>query len=110
MTKPEVRELSRGSGCHLEQAPAGCLSSRFPYGTEITRERLPVDGFEDGLRALGFRQLRVRFHDAVARLELPAESMPRALEPEVREAIVALGRARVSRSWRSIWPASPPAP
>lgn len=94
LDKADVRELSRALGLPTWDKPQlACLSSRFPYGTEITRERLrQVDGFEDGLRALGFRQLRVRFHDAVARLELPAESMPRALEPEVREAIVALGR------------------
>ena len=59
-----------------------CLSSRFPYGTEITPERLRrVDAFEDGLRALGFRQLRVRYHGDVARLELERADMPRALEP-----------------------------
>jgi uncharacterized protein len=94
LDKAEVRELSRVLGLPTWDKPQlACLSSRFPYGTEITRERLlQVDGFEDGLRALGFRQLRVRFHDAIARLELPAESMPRALDPEVREAIVALGR------------------
>jgi pyridinium-3,5-biscarboxylic acid mononucleotide sulfurtransferase len=94
LTKTEVRELSRVLGLPTWDKPQlACLSSRFPYGTEITRERLrQVDGFEDGLRALGFRQLRVRFHNAIARLELPPESMPRALEPEVREAIVALGR------------------
>jgi uncharacterized protein len=94
LDKAAVRELSRVLGLPTWDKPQlACLSSRFPYGTEITRERLlQVDGFEDGLRALGFRQLRVRFHDAIARLELPAESMPRALDPEVREAIVALGR------------------
>ncbi|MES1158150.1 MAG: TIGR00268 family protein, partial [Haliangium ochraceum] len=70
-----------------------CLSSRFPYGTRITPERLAqVDGFEDGLRALGFRQLRVRYHGDVARLELDAEAMPRVFAPGIREAIVALGR------------------
>lgn len=63
----------------------------FPYGTAITEERLePVDRFEEGLVALGFRQLRVRFHDAVARLELPVEELGRAVER--RERIVALGR------------------
>jgi uncharacterized protein len=51
-----------------------------------------VDEFEDGLRALGFRQLRVRYHGEVARLELDVDSMARALAPGVRENIVALGR------------------
>ena len=51
-----------------------------------------MDAFEDGLRALGFRQLRVRYHGDVARLELDIDEMPRALEPAVRDAIVTLGR------------------
>jgi uncharacterized protein len=96
LTKPEVRALSRQLGLPTWDKPQlACLSSRFPYGTEITPERLQrVDRFEDGLRGLGFRQLRVRYHGEVARLELEAQSMTRALEPGVREAIVALGRAQ----------------
>jgi pyridinium-3,5-biscarboxylic acid mononucleotide sulfurtransferase len=95
-TKPEVRALSRELGLPTWNKPQlACLSSRFPYGTEITPERLHrVDAFEDGLRALGFRQLRVRYHGEVARLEIDLDDMPRALEPGVREAIVALGRAQ----------------
>ncbi|HEY4184976.1 MAG TPA: ATP-dependent sacrificial sulfur transferase LarE [Polyangia bacterium] len=94
MTKADVRALSRALGLPTWDKPQlACLSSRFPYGTEITSARLrQVDGFEDGMRALGFRQLRVRYHDAIARLELDPESMPLALAPGVREAIVALGR------------------
>src|SRR5580765_8195066 len=96
LTKAEVLALSRQLGLPTWDKPQlACLSSRFPYGTEITPDRLRrVDAFEDGLRALGFRQLRVRYHGDVARLELEAASMPRALEPGVREAIVALGRAQ----------------
>ncbi len=92
--KADVRALSRALGLPTWDKPQlACLSSRFPYGTEITPARLrQVDGFEDGLRELGFRQLRVRYHDAVARLELDPDSMPRALAPGVREAIVALGK------------------
>lgn len=95
-TKPEIRALSRELGLPTWDKPQlACLSSRFPYGTEITPERLRrVDAFEDGLRALGFRQLRVRYHGEVARLEIDLADMPRALEPGVREAIVALGRAQ----------------
>ena len=95
-TKPDVRALSRELGLPTWDKPQlACLSSRFPYGTEITPERLRrVDAFEDGLRALGFRQLRVRYHGEVARLEIDLDDMPRALEPGVREAIVALGRAQ----------------
>jgi pyridinium-3,5-biscarboxylic acid mononucleotide sulfurtransferase len=95
-TKPDVRALSRELGLPTWDKPQlACLSSRFPYGTEITPERLRrVDAFEDGLRALGFRQLRVRYHDDVARLEIDLRDMPRALEPDTREAIVSLGRAQ----------------
>ncbi|HLK90077.1 MAG TPA: ATP-dependent sacrificial sulfur transferase LarE [Polyangia bacterium] len=95
-SKPEVRALSRQLGLPTWDKPQlACLSSRFPYGTEITPERLRrVDAFEDGLRALGFRQLRVRYHGEVARLEIDLHDMPRALEPGTREAIVTLGRAQ----------------
>jgi uncharacterized protein len=94
LTKAEIRQLSKELGLPTWDKPQlACLSSRFPYGTEITPERLrQVDELEDGLRALGFRQLRVRYHGEVARIELEAAAMTRALEPGVREAIVALGR------------------
>jgi uncharacterized protein len=92
LTKDDVRALSKQLGLSTWDKPQlACLSSRFPYGTEITPQRLSqVDGFEDGLRALGFRQLRVRYHGEVARLEVEAAALPRALEH--RDAIVALGR------------------
>ena len=95
LTKPDVRALSRSLGLPTWDKPQlACLSSRFPYGTEITPERLrQVDGFEDALRALGFRQLRVRYHGDVARLEIDVADMARALEPGVRQAIVDAGRA-----------------
>jgi uncharacterized protein len=91
-TKADVRTLSRALGLPTWDKPQlACLSSRFPYGTEITPDRLQrVDAFEDGLRALGFRQLRVRYHGEVARLELEPAAMPLALE--ARDAIVTLGR------------------
>jgi pyridinium-3,5-biscarboxylic acid mononucleotide sulfurtransferase len=94
--KDDVRALSRALGLPTWDKPQlACLSSRFPYGTEITPDRLRrVDRFEDGLRALGFRQLRVRYHGDVARLELETAAMAHALEPGVREAIVALGKAQ----------------
>src|SRR6185295_14128924 len=71
-TKADVREASKQLGLRTWDKPQlACLSSRFPYGTQITPDRLRrVDSFEDGLRALGFKQLRVRFHDAIARIEL----------------------------------------
>lgn len=94
LTKAEIRALSRDLGLRTWDKPQlACLSSRFPYGTRITPARLrQVDGFEDGLRALGFRQLRVRYHDAIARLELDADDLPRIVAPEVRAAVVALGK------------------
>lgn len=95
LTKPAVRELSRALGLRTWDKPQlACLSSRFPYGVEITPERLDrVDRFEDGLRALGFTQLRVRFHDSIARLELDGAELARAIDPTVRGQIVALGKA-----------------
>jgi uncharacterized protein len=91
-TKADVRAASRELGLRTWDKPQlACLSSRFPYGTRITPDRLRrVDDFEDGLRALGFRQLRVRFHDTIARLELEVSELPRALE--LRDRIVALGK------------------
>src|SRR5438105_4305975 len=93
LTKPDVRALSRTLGLPTWDKPQlACLSSRFPYGTEITPERLErLDRFEEGLHDLGFRQLRVRFHDTIARLELEEAELPRALEH--RAAIVTLGKA-----------------
>lgn len=94
LTKPEIRELSRALELPTWDKPQlACLSSRFPYGTKITPERLrQVDEFEDGLRALGFKQLRVRFHEAIARLEIDTVDLPRVVAPGVREQIVALGK------------------
>jgi uncharacterized protein len=93
LSKEEVRALSRILGLATWDKPQlACLSSRFPYGTEITDERLSrVDRFEEGLHDLGFRQLRVRFHDTVARLEVEAANLGRAVE--LREAILALGKS-----------------
>jgi uncharacterized protein len=94
LTKDDVRALSRHLGLRTWDKPQlACLSSRFPYGTQITPERLrQVDAFEDGLRALGFRQLRVRFHEQVARLEIDTADLARMVEPGIRERVVALGR------------------
>jgi pyridinium-3,5-biscarboxylic acid mononucleotide sulfurtransferase len=92
LAKAEVRALSRALGLRTWDKPQlACLSSRFPYGTQITPDRLRrVDAFEDGLRALGFRQLRVRFHDTIARLEIDGAELAKIVE--VREAVVALGK------------------
>jgi uncharacterized protein len=91
--KADVRALSRALGLRTWDKPQlACLSSRFPHGTAITADRLRrVDRFEDGLRALGFGQLRVRFHDDIARLELDAAEIARMADPALRARIVALG-------------------
>lgn len=91
LTKAEVRELSRMLGLPTWDKPAfACLSSRFPYGTAITRENLSrIDRAEAVVRAAGFRACRVRFHDErTARIEIPPEEIPRMLVPETRASIV----------------------
>ncbi|HVV83807.1 MAG TPA: ATP-dependent sacrificial sulfur transferase LarE [Kofleriaceae bacterium] len=93
LRKEEIRALSRALGLRTWDKPQlACLSSRFPYGTRITHERLrQVDAFEDGLRALGFGQVRVRYHETIARLEVDADLLPRMVDPAVRAEVVALG-------------------
>ncbi len=91
LSKDDVRALSRQLGLPTWDKPSfACLSSRFPYGTGITRENLSrVDLAETFLRDAGFRRFRVRFHDATtARLELAPEDMPRMLEPAFRQELV----------------------
>ena len=87
--KAEIRALSRRFG--LPTAAKGsfaCLSSRFPYGTEITEEGLRrVEACEEILRGFGFRQFRVRVHGAVARIEVGQEEIPRLFEMEISDAI-----------------------
>src|SRR5918998_4032017 len=80
MTKPEVRELARNLGLPTWDKPAlACLSSRFPYGQEITPEKLAqVARAEEFLREKGFLQVRVRHHGEIARLEVGPEEMERA--------------------------------
>jgi uncharacterized protein len=82
LTKPEIRELSRALGLSTWDKPSfACLSSRFQYGDRITADKLrQVDAAEAIVRALGFRQFRVRHHDRLARLELPREEMARLWE------------------------------
>lgn len=80
VTKAEVRELARWLGLPTWDKPAlACLSSRFPYGQEITAEKLAqVARAEEYLRREGFRQVRVRHHGEIARLEVGPEEMERA--------------------------------
>jgi len=87
LTKAEIRHLSKTLGLPTWDKPAlACLSSRFPYGTRITAELLArLDAAEDYLRHdLGFRQVRVRHHDTIARLEVDPAEMNRLLDPVLR--------------------------
>jgi pyridinium-3,5-biscarboxylic acid mononucleotide sulfurtransferase len=88
--KAEIRDLSRELGLPTWDKPSfACLSSRFQYGDRITPEKLrQIDAAEEFVRSLGFRQFRVRHHDRLARLELPADEMARLWEDGRREAIV----------------------
>jgi uncharacterized protein len=81
MTKGEIREISNELGLRTWDKPAfACLSSRFPYGTPITLEKLKqVAEAERGIRQLGFRGFRVRHHDTVARLEVDPADFPRVV-------------------------------
>jgi len=81
LTKADVRELARHAGLRIWNKPASaCLSSRVEYGRPVTPEVLAVvEKGEDALRALGFRQFRVRHHGQIVRIEIAAEELPRAL-------------------------------
>ena len=89
LAKDEIRELSRRAGLSTWDEPASaCLSSRVPYFSEVTDEKLrTIERAEEAVRALGFRIVRVRHHDQVARLELGTEEMARAIEPATAAAI-----------------------
>jgi len=85
LSKDDIRTLAREAGLRVWDKPASaCLSSRIEYGRPVTREALRVveDG-EDALRALGFRQFRVRHHGEIVRLEIARDELPRALSPEM---------------------------
>jgi uncharacterized protein len=83
LTKQEIRELAHQSGLRIWDKPASaCLSSRIEYGRPVTREALDlVERGEDALRALGFRQFRVRHHGEIVRIEIAREELDRALTP-----------------------------
>jgi uncharacterized protein len=85
LSKAEIRELSRRVGLPTWDRPASaCLSSRIPYGTPVTIENVKiVEAGEEQLKALGFRQFRVRFHGEVVRIEIAREEMARALSLEM---------------------------
>jgi uncharacterized protein len=81
LTKAEIRELSRRAGLITWDRPASaCLSSRIPYGTPVTIQNVKtVERGEEEIRALGFRQFRVRFHGDVVRIEIAPEELERAM-------------------------------
>jgi len=83
LTKQEIRELARQAGLRIWDKPASaCLSSRIEYGRPVTREALEViERGEDAIRALGFRQFRVRHHGEIVRIEIAREELDRALNP-----------------------------
>jgi uncharacterized protein len=97
LRKVEIRELSRAMNLPTWEKPAmACLASRIPHGTPVTIERLTqVENAEAALRALGFRQVRVRHHETIARIELPPDERSRLLDPvlaaEVVEQVKAAG-------------------
>jgi uncharacterized protein len=102
LTKADIRELSRRAGLPTWDEPASaCLSSRIPYHSEVTDEKLRMIGRAEGrLRGLGFRVCRVRHHDAHARVEIGLDELPRALEADVNgrivEELLALGYREVT--------------
>jgi len=91
LSKQEIRALSRAAGLPSWDLPASaCLSSRPPYGTQVTPQRLrQVEEGEDRLRALGYRQIRLRHHGDLARVEIDPAELTRALDPDRMAEIVA---------------------
>lgn len=92
LTKAEIRELSRRAGLATWDRPASaCLSSRIPYGTPVTIENVKtVERGEEEIRALGFRQFRVRFHGELVRIEIAPDELARALDPAMARQFTAI--------------------
>ncbi|MGD0631817.1 MAG: ATP-dependent sacrificial sulfur transferase LarE [Terracidiphilus sp.] len=96
LAKIEIRKLAKAAGYPLWDRPAApCLSSRVEYGRKVTREVLEqVERAEEAVRQLGFRELRVRHHGDLARVEIGRTELPRALSMDMLDAItVALKQA-----------------
>ena len=92
LTKSDIRGLSRQAGLKTWDRPASaCLSSRIPYGTPVTIQNVKtVERGEESIRALGFRQFRVRFHGDLVRIEIAPEELNRALDPQVAREFTAI--------------------
>jgi len=95
LTKREIRDLARQAGLRIWDKPASaCLSSRIEYGRPVTREALDVvERGEDAIRALGFRQFRVRHHGDIVRIEIAREELDRALNPAIAAEFTAIFKA-----------------
>lgn len=95
LTKEEIRELAKEFELEVWDKPqSACLASRIPYMSEVTEEKLhQIEQAEDFLKSLGFRQLRVRHHGNLARIELPVEEQRRLFENGLREQVVKRFRA-----------------
>jgi uncharacterized protein len=95
LTKQEIRELAHQAGLRIWDKPASaCLSSRIEYGRPVTREALDiVERGEDAIRALGFRQFRVRHHGDIVRIEIAREELDRALNPAMATQFTAIFKA-----------------
>lgn len=95
LTKAEIRELSRMADLPTWDRPAAaCLSSRIPYGTPVTIENVKtVETGEEQVKALGFRQFRVRFHGDVVRVEIARDEMERALSLQMAQRFTAIFKA-----------------
>jgi uncharacterized protein len=112
LSKDEIRLLSRAAGLPTWDVPASaCLSSRIPYGSEVTEDKLrTIEAAENVLRNLGFRVFRVRHHDTLARLEIARAEMSRALDPAIRDPLVralkALGYRQVTVDLQGYRPGS----
>ncbi len=95
LTKDEIRALAREAGLRIWDKPASaCLSSRIEYGRPVTREALAVvEKGEDAVRALGFRQFRVRHHGEIVRIEISRDELQKALDPAMAEKFTRLFKA-----------------
>ncbi len=92
LSKAEIRELSRIASLPTWDRPASaCLSSRIPYGTPVTPETVKtVEAGEEAMKALGFRQFRVRFHGDLVRIEIARDELERALSMDMAARLTAI--------------------
>lgn len=94
ITKQQVRDIAGDLSLPVADKPAApCLASRIPFGQQVTPEKLrQIDDLEDAVYEQGFSDCRVRHHGEVGRIELLTDELPRAMEPQIRSALVAAGK------------------